>query len=285
MGIDRCRSSKIPHLEYAEADARAVAKTLGRHCKIRGWLRNDGAGPYDVSSGRLGGEIPLVEMRRRVSLVLVGLSLFWSWPQAVPVRAGIPRYPGTPTPLVSLLFPVVRRVYVELHYTPVLRVDPKGVFITTEDALRNLPAEPISLVVVDPLSVSQWDAKVIRRDPETGLVALTAPFPGPVYRLGGRLPRNGAAVVLAGSPPKVMKHMIAPDHSVPDLRPLHAGGRISGLQELIPCEGCPVSSAWAVLDPGDRTLLGILSSNGKRASFIPAAKIREFLRGAGFSVP
>ena len=81
-----------------------------------------------------------------------GWSLLFSWVclfsgpdrSAVPVQAGIPRYPGTPTPLVSLLFPVVRRVYVELHYTPVLRVDPKGIFIITEDALRNLPADPIA---------------------------------------------------------------------------------------------------------------------------------------------
>ena len=30
VGINRYRSSKIPQLEYAEADARGVAKTLGR---------------------------------------------------------------------------------------------------------------------------------------------------------------------------------------------------------------------------------------------------------------
>jgi hypothetical protein len=188
---------------------------------------------------------------------------------------------------VSLLFPVVRDHFVEIHYVPVLRVAPEGIFVTARETLGEMPDNPVSLTVVNPLNVAQHDAKISGKDPLSGLVLLKALFHGPVYRLAKRLPREGEKVVLAGSPPKKMSHMVPIEHRVPDLRPLRFQGKIRGNGEVIgdfPPSGIP--AGWAVLDEGGKTLLGlVVTSNEDKVIYVSALKIMEFLKGSMLPTP
>jgi hypothetical protein len=224
---------------------------------------------------------------RRILFLLVCLilSLFWTWETSAP--AGIPSYPGTASPLVSLLFPIVRDKFVEIHYVPLLRVAPEGIFVTTQETVREIPHNPVSLTVVNPLNIAQHDAKISREDPLLGLVLLKAPFRGPVYRLAKRLPREGEKVILAGSPPKKMSHMIPIEHRVPDLRPLRLKGEISGNNEVIgdfPPSGIP--AGWAVLGEGGEILLGLVVTSKKdKAIYVSTLNIIEFLKGVSVQTP
>jgi hypothetical protein len=188
---------------------------------------------------------------------------------------------------VSLLFPIVRDKFVEIHYVPLLRVAPEGIFVTTQETVREMPNIPVSLTVVNPLNIAQHDAKIAGKNPLSGLVLLKAPFRGPVYRLAKRLPREGEKVILAGSPPKTMNHMIPIEHRVPDLRPLRLKGQIRGKNEVIgdfPPPGIP--AGWAVLDKGGKTLLGLVVTSKKdKAIYVSTLKIIEFLKGVSVQTP
>jgi hypothetical protein len=188
--------------------------------------------------------------------------------------------------LVSLLFPVVRDVFVELHYVPALRIGPQGVFVTTKATIRKMPDQPVSLTVLNPLNIAQRDATIEGSDPRTGLILLKAPFAGPVFPIAKRNPRLGEAVLLSGSPPRKMSHMVPVEHRVPDLRAIRAEGRITGEGEATRTGGPTVSAGWAVLDAEGRTLLGVIvTSNGDRATYVSAGKVRRFLKASGVPAP
>ena len=216
------------------------------------------------------------------ALFLLGLFI-------IPTSAGIPTYPGKPGPHASLLFPVVRDTFVELHYAPVVRLENEGVFLTTQETLRRMPAKPETLTILNPLTVAQQDATVVRGDSGTGLILIRPPFGGPVYSLAQKTPRPGDKVILRGSPYRQMSHIVPIEHRVPDLRPVETRGRISGDGEVTrtgPPVPYGIGPGWAVLDAKDRELLGlIVRTKGEQSVYVSAEKIRSFLNASGLLVP
>ena len=216
-------------------------------------------------------------------------ALFLLGSLVIPASAGIPTYPGKPGPHASLLFPVVRPEFVELHYAPVVRLESEGVFLTTQETLRRMPAKPETLTILNPLTVAQQDATVVQGDPITGLILIRAPFGGPVYSLAQKTPSPGDTVILRGSPYRRMSHMVPIEHRVPDLRPVETRGRISEDGEVTrtgPPVPYGIGPGWTVLDAKDRELLGLIVwTKGEQSFYVSAEKIRSFLSASGLVVP
>ena len=140
------------------------------------------------------------------------------------------RYSGPPTPFISVVFPILRTQYVEIHYTPALRLEKKGIFITTTGALQKMPPKPLDFVVLNPRKMNQWDAQILKRDETTGLVIVKAPFSGPAFSLGESPPRKGEKIILLGTPSVQMSHSTTPDHHWPDLHVQRAKGIVESNQ-------------------------------------------------------
>lgn len=213
---------------------------------------------------------------------LPGLLLSFS---AAVAHGGQITYTGPPTPSISVVFPILRTQYVEIHYTPALRLGRKGIFITTAGALRKMPPKPLDFVILNPRKMNQWNAQVLKRDEATGLVIVKAPFSGPTFSLSKSPPREGEKVILLGTPSVQMNHSTTPDHHWPDLHIQRAKGVVELNRTIRIQNGSKALSSWAVMDAAEKKILGVVSSSGSKVEFISAVKIRQNLRALGISVP